>query len=56
MEKLNIVTAGLPVASQNKGYEKGLKIIKEMNLDGLEINFVHGVKMNEQTQNFVKTI
>lgn len=54
MNKLNIVTAGLPLASENKGYKRGLEIIKEMGLDGLEVEFVHGVRMNEETQNFVK--
>ena len=42
------------MASEGKGYNEGLKIIKEMDLDGMEVEFVHGVKMNEQTQNFVK--
>ncbi len=55
MNKLNIVTAGLPLASENKGYKTGLQIIKDMNLDGLEVEFVHGVRMNEETQQFVKS-
>ncbi len=54
MDKLNILTAGLPLSSENKGYKRGLEILKEMNLDGLEVEFVHGVKMNETTQEFVK--
>lgn len=54
MNKLHFLTAGLPLSSENKGYKKGLNIIKEMDLDGLEVEFVHGVRMNDETQNFVK--
>lgn len=54
MDKLHFLTAGLPLATENKGYKKGLEIIKELNLDGLEIEFVHGVRMNEQNQTVVK--
>lgn len=54
MDKLHFITAGLPLSSENKGYKKGLEILKEMNLDGLEVEFVHGVKMNESNQNLVK--
>ena len=54
MNKLHFLTAGLPLASENKGYKKGLNIIKEMDLDGLEVEFVHGVRMNEANQKLVK--
>ena len=53
MNKLHFVTAGLPLASENKGYKRGLEIIKEMNLDGVEVEFVHGVRMNEANQKLV---
>ena len=54
MDKLYFLTAGLPLISENKGYKKGLDIIKEMDLDGLEVEFVHGVRMNEANQTLVK--
>lgn len=54
MNKLHFLTAGLPLAAEGKGYKKGLDLINEMNLDGLEIEFVHGVKMNEANQALVK--
>ena len=54
MNKLHFLTAGLPLASEGKGYKKGLDIIKEMNLDGVEVEFVHGVRMNEANQKLVK--
>ena len=53
VNKLNFLTAGLPLATENKGYKKGLNIIKEMGLDGLEVEFVHGVRMNEANQTLV---
>ncbi len=55
MDKLHFLTAGLPLASENKGYKKGLNIIKEMDLDGLEVEFVHGVRMNEANQTLLKS-
>lgn len=55
MNKLHFLTPGLPLASENKGYKKGLAIISDMDLDGLEVEFVHGVRMNEANQNLVKT-
>lgn len=54
MNKLNFLTAGLPLSSENKGYKRGLDILKDMNLDGLEVEFVHGVRMTEQNQKLVK--
>ncbi len=55
MNKLHFITAGLPLTSEGKGYKKGLGIIDEMNLDGLEVEFVHGVRMNEANQTLVKS-
>ncbi len=54
MNKLNFVTAGLPLSAEGKGYKRGLEIIKEMNLDGVEVEFVHGVRMNEANIQTVK--
>ena len=54
MNKLHFLTAGLPLSAEGKGYKKGLNIINEMNLDGLEVEFVHGVRMNDANQALVK--
>lgn len=54
MNKLHFLTAGLPLSAEGKGYKKGLNIINEMNLDGLEVEFVHGVRMNDENQALVK--
>lgn len=55
MNKLHFLTAGLPLASEGKGYNIGLNILKNMGLDGLEAEFVHGVKMTEPNQKFIKS-
>ena len=52
-DKLNFLTAGLPLISEGKGYKKGLAVIDEMGLDGLEVEFVHGVRMTEINQALV---
>lgn len=52
MEKLHFLTAGIP--SVSKDYETAFETLKNMDLDGLEIEFVHGVRMSEKTQNIVK--
>lgn len=54
MNKLHFLTAGLPLASEGKGYKTGLNILKEINLDGLEVEFVHGVRMNDANKKLVK--
>ncbi|MCD7780545.1 MAG: TIM barrel protein [Candidatus Gastranaerophilales bacterium] len=54
MNKLHFLTAGLPLAAESK-YPAGLNILKEMNLDGLEAEFVHGVRMTETAQTLVKS-
>ncbi len=54
MNKLHFLTAGLPIASENKGYEEGIRILKEMNLDGLELEFVHGVRIKDESKAFLK--
>ncbi len=53
MDKLNFLTAGLPLISEGKGYQKGLADIEKLNLDGLEVEFVHGVRMTEINQKLV---
>ena len=53
MNKLHFLTAGLPLASEGKGYKTGLNILKEINLDGLEVEFVHGVRMNDANKKLV---
>ena len=53
MEKLHFLTAGIP-AKANSSYEKGFEVLKEMDLDGLEVEFVQGVRMSANSRQIVK--
>ena len=33
MDKLNFITAGVPLRAGNKGYEAGFKVLEDMDLD-----------------------
>lgn len=48
MEKLHFLTAGIP--SNAKDYSNAFEKLDEMNLDGLEVEFVHGVRYSEKTR------
>lgn len=54
-DKLNFLTAGMPKATKGS-YKEAFDIIKSMELDGMELEFVHGVKMSETTRALVKEI
>ena len=54
MDKLNFITAGMPLITGNKGYSTALEILKEMDLDGLELEFVHGVRISDSNKDIVK--
>lgn len=53
MDKLNFITAGMPLATGNKGYKKALEILENLNLDGLELEFVHGVRISDENRSIV---
>lgn len=53
MDKLNFLTAGVPLRAGNKGYEAGFKILDEMGLDGLELEFVRGVRISDKSRDAV---
>jgi len=55
MDKLYFLTAGVPLKAGNKGYKKGFEIHDEMGLDGLELEFVHGVRISDQSRADVKS-
>lgn len=55
IDKLNFLTAGMPLVTGKDGYPKALDVLTEMNLDGLEVEFVHGVRMSDETRSFLKT-
>lgn len=56
-DKLNFLTPGIPLATpKNTGYQGAFQILEEMDLDGLEVEFVHGVRMSDETRKFLKQI
>ncbi len=52
-KKLNFLTAGKPLIALDPGYQKAFEVLESLNLDGLELEFVHGIKIKEDTQNLV---
>lgn len=53
-EKLNFLTAGMPLSTGKGSYGRAFEILEEMSLDGMELEFVHGVRMNDDTRSLVK--
>lgn len=53
MDKLYFLTAGVPLKAGTKGYKKGFEIHDEMGLDGLELEFVHGVRISDKSREAV---
>ena len=55
MEELKFLTAGMPLRTDKKiGYANAFEVLKEMNLDGIEVEFVQGVRMSDKSRQFVK--
>lgn len=50
MDKLHFTTAGIPISTNPRSYSNAFQDLQNMNLDGLEVEFVRGVNMNPQTQ------
>lgn len=56
-DKLNFLTAGIPLSTpKNTGYQGAFQVLEDMGLDGLEVEFVHGVRMSDETRKFLKQI
>lgn len=53
-DKLKILTAGMPLSTGKASYGRAFEILSELNLDGMEMEFVHGVRMSEETRKLVK--
>ena len=53
MDNLYFLTAGVPLKAGNKGYEEGFRVLDEMNLDGLELEFVRGVRISDKSREAV---
>jgi len=51
MDKLNFLTAGVPLRA--KGYAEGFDVLGKMGLDGLELEFVRGVRISDASREAV---
>lgn len=56
MDTLKFLTAGQPICNGTAGYKRAFEILEELGLDGMELEFVHGVRMTEANQNLVRDI
>lgn len=60
LDKLNFITAGIPLKaaeiSKNPSYPEAFEILREMKLDGMELEFVHGVRMSMEYRELVKSM
>lgn len=54
VNKLNFLTAGMPLSTGKGGYTRAIEILEEMGLDGMEVEFVHGVRMSDESRNILK--
>ena len=50
MDKLNFLTAGQPLSTDGAGYERAFQILEELNLDGMELEFVHGIRISDKSK------
>lgn len=53
-DRLNFITAGMPLKTGKGTYPQAFDILSEMELDGMELEFVHGVRMKDEHREFVK--
>lgn len=54
-DKLNFSTAGMPLSTGKGSYPRAFEILSDINLDGMELEFVHGVRMSDETRSFVNS-
>lgn len=53
-DKLNFLTAGMPLTTGKGSYSRAFEVLEELDLDGMELEFVHGVRMSAETRELVK--
>lgn len=53
MSKLLFGTAGIPLSTKNRNSIDGIKRVKELGLGGMELEFVHGVRMKPDTAKLI---
>ncbi len=54
MDKLNFLTAGMPIRTGNKGYGRAFEVLEDLDLHGLELEFVRGVRISDASKEIVK--
>lgn len=54
IDKLNFLTAGMPLATGKGSYPEAFQILDNLNLDGMEMEFVHGVRITDKSKEFIK--
>ncbi len=54
LDKLNFLTAGMPLATGKGSYPEAFEILEDLSLDGMEIEFVHGVRITDKSKDFIK--
>lgn len=55
-DRLNFITAGMPLRTGKGSYPDAFDVLKEMQLDGMELEFVHGVRMKDEHRQFVNSM
>ena len=53
LDKLYFVTAGMPLRTKGS-YNEAFEVLSDMNLDGMEMEFVHGVRISTDNKAVVK--
>lgn len=56
MDNLRFVTAGQPICNGSAGYKSAFDVLEKLKLDGLELEFVHGVRMTYANKKLVKEV
>lgn len=56
MKKLNFGPAGIPNSCERRSSENGIKKVKELGLDSMEVQFVHGVRMKNDTAQTLRKV
>ena len=52
-DKLYFLTAGMPLRTKGS-YNDAFDVLSDMNLDGMEMEFVHGVRISDENKKIVK--
>lgn len=54
IDKLNFLTAGMPISTGKGSYPEAFDILQNLTLDGMELEFVHGVRISDKSKDYIK--